>query len=49
MIRYFVLHNEGSGYVVYALASSDSADEPSSAPANEAHFEAAAIKAAFSQ
>ena len=46
-IRYFILHSEGSGYIVYALASMGSQETPSSSPLSDAVFEPAAIKAAF--
>jgi hypothetical protein len=47
MFKYFVLHNEGSGYIVYALASAASGEPAPTSPLNDAHFEPAAIKAAF--
>jgi len=51
VIRYFILHNEGSGYIVYALASpsSGSADVPSTSPLSDTNFEPAAVRAAFTR
>ena len=50
-VRYFILHKEGAGYVVYALTASGaaSADDARPAPLQDSAFQAAAIKAAFSQ
>jgi hypothetical protein len=49
VIRYFILHNEGSGYIVYALVSpgSSKGDVPDTSPLSDTNFEPAAVKAAF--
>lgn len=49
MIRYFILHHEGAGYVVYALASGGQSEPAADSTLADTKFEPAAIKAAFSQ
>jgi hypothetical protein len=46
--RYFILHNEGSGYVVFALTAGNT-EQQSSSPLSDTLFAPAAIKAAFGQ
>jgi hypothetical protein len=46
--RYFVLHSEGAGYVVFTLAApAGAAPPPSTSPVSDANFQTAAVKAAF--
>jgi len=50
-VRYFILHKEGAGYIVYALTGSDAPNADNTRPAalQDTAFQAAAIKAAFPQ